>query len=130
RGGGAGKPATHTSTVPTAGPRGVTGARVADSFRGALGGVSGTGSGGPGASCGAPSGTGNIATTVNLAAGSSATFTATGTVAATATGTLTNTATVTAPAGTTHPGAGKNTPTAPTTIAAQADWFVRRTGDL
>jgi hypothetical protein len=51
----------------------------------------------------APSGTGNLATTVTLEAGDDATFTVTGLLAANATGLLVNTATVTAPAGALDP---------------------------
>ena len=55
-------------------------------------------------SCGAASGTGNIATTVSLTSGSAATYTVTAPILASATGTLSNTATVAAPGGTDRPG--------------------------
>src|SRR5262249_22820207 len=74
----AGNPTTYTITVANAGPSAVTGAAVNDTFPATLTGVTWTCTpAGTGASCGATSGTGNIATTVNLPAGTSATFTAT-----------------------------------------------------
>jgi len=88
---------------------------VADAFAAvqfAVGGVSWScaitaGSG----SCGAASGTGDLATTVSLTAGSSATYTAVAPILLGATGILTNTAVVTPPAGTTDPVPGDNSAT-------------------
>jgi hypothetical protein len=65
----------------------------------------------PAANCGATSGSGNIATTVSLANGASATFTVNATVAATATGSVSNTATVAMPTGATDPVPGNNSAT-------------------
>ena len=85
---------TYTITVANAGPSAVTGAPVVDTFPATLTGVAWTCAATDGGSCAAPSGAGDIATTVNLPAGASATFTATGTLAPGATGTLTDPATV------------------------------------
>lgn len=104
-----GQAVTYTIVVTNAGPNAATGAIVTDSMPAALTGVTWTCS--PALSCGAASGSGNIATTVNLANGGSATFTVHATVAATATGSLTNTATVAAPAGTADGTPGNNTAT-------------------
>jgi large repetitive protein len=124
----AGVSTTYTITVANAGPTDVTGAPVTDTFPAALTGVTWTCSATDGGSCVAPSGSGNIATTVNLPAGSSATFTATGTVAPDATGTLTNTATVAPPAGTTDPNPGNDSATDTTAIAPAADLAVSKAG--
>jgi len=101
-----GQSVTYTIVVANAGPSNVVGAPVADTFDPSLFDVASvswtcaiTGSG----SCGAASGTGNLATTVSLTSGSSATYTVTAPILAGAAGTLSNTATVTAPAGTTDP---------------------------
>jgi uncharacterized repeat protein (TIGR01451 family) len=94
-----GGPATYVIVASNPGPSDAPGASVADAFPSAVTGVSWTcSSTGAGASCGAPSGSGNIAETVALPAGGSVQYTASGTVDAAATGTLVNTATVTAPA--------------------------------
>ena len=65
----------------------------------------------PGATCAAPSGTGNINTTVNLPAGTSVIYTINATVRANAAGTLDNTATVSPPTGFTDAVPGNNTAT-------------------
>ena len=84
----------------SAGPSGVSGATVTDTFdptKFNVAGVSWTCAITSGAgSCGAANGTGNIATTVNLSATGVATYTVTAPILATATGTLSNTATVAA----------------------------------
>jgi uncharacterized repeat protein (TIGR01451 family) len=110
----AGQNVIYTLAVTNAGPDAVVGASVADTMPAALTGVSWTCS--PVASCGAPSGSGNIATTVSLANGGSATFTVNATVAASATGSVVNTATVAAPAGTTDGTPGNNSATDTDTI--------------
>lgn len=110
-----GQAVTYTITVTNAGPNAATGATVTDNMPAALTGVTWTCS--PALSCGAVSGSGNIATTVSLANGGSATFTVNATVAAAATGSVVNTATVAAPAGTTDPTAGNNSATDTDTIA-------------
>lgn len=104
-----GQAISYTITVSNAGPDAVSGASVTDSMPAALTAVSWTCL--PLANCGAASGSGNIASTVNLAAGASATFTVKGTVAANATASLINTASVTAPAGTSDPAPANNSAT-------------------
>jgi uncharacterized repeat protein (TIGR01451 family) len=107
---------TYTIVVTNPGPSAVTGATVADTMPASLTGVtwtcvaSGTGS------CTLASGSGNINTTVDLPASSTATFTVTGTLSSTATGTLANTATVTAPSGVTDPNAANNSATDSDTV--------------
>src|SRR5262249_50295862 len=78
--------------------------------------------------CGAASGAGPIATTVDLPAGASATFIATGTVTPAAIGTLTNSASVSPPADTTDPTPGDETFTDTTAITPMADVQVSKTG--
>jgi uncharacterized repeat protein (TIGR01451 family) len=110
-----GQAVTYTITVANAGPDGVVGASVADTMPAALTGVTWTCS--PVVSCGAASGSGNIATTVSLANGASAIFTVNATLAAAATGSVVNTATVAVPGGTTDPTPGNNSSTDTDTIA-------------
>jgi len=119
---------TYTITVANAGPSAVTGAPVVDTFPAALTAVTWACAATDGGSCALASGAGNIATTVDLPAGASATFTATGTVAPGATGTLANSATVAPPPGTTDPNPGDDTATDTTTISPSADVQVTKTG--
>jgi uncharacterized repeat protein (TIGR01451 family) len=109
-----GQAVTYTITVANAGPNAATGATVTDNMPVALTGITWTCS--PALSCGAASGSGNIATTVSLANGGSATFTVNATVAAAATGSVVNTATVAAPAGTADPTTGNNSATDTDTV--------------
>ena len=118
---------TYTIVATNAGPSAVVGATVADTVPAAITGATWTvvyagGASGPG------SGAGNIAASVNLPVGSSATFTLVGTVSAGATGDLVNTATITAPAGTTDPNAGNDSATDTDTRSASADIGVTKTG--
>jgi uncharacterized repeat protein (TIGR01451 family) len=87
----------YTVVVSNAGPNAAVGATVSDNFPAALAGVSWTASATAGASAMMTNGTGSINDTVNLASGSSITFTIHATVISSATGTLSNTATVTPP---------------------------------
>ena len=88
----------YTIVVANTGPSLVTAASVTDVFPIALVAPAWTCTADPGSSCAAPSGTGNLATTVSLEAGGDATFIVTGLIAANATGSLANTVTVTVPA--------------------------------
>jgi uncharacterized repeat protein (TIGR01451 family) len=89
---------TYTITVTNNGPSTVTGATLADTFPAQL--ATHGWSCAPAAACGTSSGSGNIATTINLAVGASVTITVNATIiAGTGTGTVTNTATITAPSG-------------------------------
>jgi uncharacterized repeat protein (TIGR01451 family) len=113
---------TYTITASNAGPSGVVGGTVADTFPAALTctwtcvGVGGT--------CTA-AGSGNINDTVNLPAGGSATYTASCTIAASATGTLANTATVSSPVA--DPVPGNNSATDTDTLTPQADLSITKT---
>ncbi len=119
-------PMTYTIVVSNAGPNAVTGATVTDTMPAVLnGGVGWTCA--PSASCAATTGSGNIATTVNLAVGGTATFTVNATLPSTASGTLTNTATVAPPAGVIDPTPANNSATDTTTILQQADLAVTKT---
>ncbi|MEJ2519409.1 MAG: DUF11 domain-containing protein [Desulfuromonadales bacterium] len=94
----AGGSVTYTIVVANGGPQAVTGFTVADAFPADLT-CSWSCAAGAGASCTAGPVGGDISDTVDLAAGSSATYTATCTIDGAASGTLVNTATVTAPEG-------------------------------
>ncbi|MGZ5319431.1 MAG: DUF11 domain-containing protein, partial [Actinomycetota bacterium] len=117
----AGNVLSYTIDVTNTGPDDVTGAAVDDTFPGTLSGESWTCSitTGPG-NCGSASGSGDIHTTVNLNAGSTAEYFVTATVSASATGSISNTATVTAPGGTTDPNTGNNSATAVTAVTASS----------
>ena len=101
---------TYTIVVSNAGPNAATGATVTDNLPASLTGVTWTCTASAGSSCPA-SGSGNIAASVNLANGGSATFTVSATLSATATGNLVNTATVAAPASVIDPNAANNSAT-------------------
>ncbi len=88
---------TYTIVVTNNGPSAVTGEQVTDLFASDFTNVSWTSVATGGSSVAQASGTGNIQTTVDLAAGGSATFIAIGEIGRSATGTLSNTALVTAP---------------------------------
>jgi uncharacterized repeat protein (TIGR01451 family) len=90
---------TYTIVVRNQGPMVVTGAVVTDTFPGILENVSWTCLASVGSACSLGTGSGNIASTVNLAVDGTATFTATGTLSPSASGTLSNTATVSPPIG-------------------------------
>jgi trimeric autotransporter adhesin len=117
----------YTIVVSNAGPSGVTGAPVVDTFPAVLT-CTFTAAGSGGASGFTASGSGNINNSVTLPTGASVTYTASCTVSAAATGTLTNTATVGAPAGVTDPTPGNNSATDSDTItAATADLSITKT---
>ncbi len=118
-----GTPVTYTITASNpAGSSTVTGATVTDTFPQTLSACAWTCTAAAGGTCPVPaSGSGNISSLVNLAGGSSVTFTATCAIAASATGTLSNTASITAPASVNDPNAGNNSATDTTTLAAAAD---------
>ncbi|PYQ07137.1 MAG: hypothetical protein DMF82_04535, partial [Acidobacteria bacterium] len=124
---GAGNPVTYTIIVGDAGPEGVTGAAVTDTFPAVLMGMTWTCTASAGSTCGAASGSGNINQTVNLFSGGTATFTATGTLDISASGTLSNTATVATPSGITDPNPGNNSATDADTIIPAADLSITKT---
>jgi uncharacterized repeat protein (TIGR01451 family) len=106
-----GQTLTYTIVVSNAGPDTATGATVTDTFPANLTGVAWTCTASAGSSCAAPSGTGNINTTVTLLMSGSATFTVTATAALTATGSIANTADVAAPGGQVDPNPANNSAT-------------------
>ena len=90
---------TYSVVVTNNGPSDATGATVADFFPSAVTGVTWSCAGVGGASCPAPSGTGDISQVASMPVGGSLTYTAAGTVSPSATGLLTNAAFVTAALG-------------------------------
>src|SRR6185369_17337223 len=117
---------TYTITVSNGGPSDVTGAQVVDTLPAALAGFGWTCTATAPATCGTPSGSGNINTLVNLPAGSHVTFSVTGVVPAGTTGTLLNSVTVNAPAGITDPVPGNNTGVDTNPVGPQADLLVTK----
>jgi hypothetical protein len=116
---------TYTITASNAGPSGVTGATVADTFPASLT-VSWSCVGAGGGTCTA-GGSGNINDSVNLPAGASVTYTATCTISAGATGSLANTATVAVPAGVTDPTPGNNSATDTDALTPSANLGITKT---
>ncbi len=120
-------PFSYTIVVTNNGQSAVIGASVVDAFDPKLTNVSWTCTASVGSACGAASGTGNIATTVNLLNGGAATFLATATVAPTATGTITNVASVAPPAGVVDPNPNNNSnPPLVTPIGAGVDLAITK----
>jgi uncharacterized repeat protein (TIGR01451 family) len=101
-----GEKLTYTVTATNSGPGPANGTTVADPLPSALsgGGFTWTCTASSGSACGAPSGSGSINDTANIASGGKLTYTVTGTVPASASGTIANTATVTPPTGTVDSG--------------------------
>src|SRR5262249_27585853 len=101
---------TYTIVVSNTGPSAVTGATVSDTLPQGVTAATGrpTASSG-GTVTGPSSGTGALATTVNLPVGATVTFTFTVDIDPTATGSLTNLVRVDPPAGVTDPNPGNNT---------------------
>src|SRR5205814_652731 len=81
----AGTSDTYTIVVTNNGPSDVTGAAVADNFPAQLTAVSWTCAASAGSSCAAASGSGDLATTVDLVSGGTATYTVSVTVKSSAT---------------------------------------------
>src|SRR5262249_33539344 len=120
---------TYTIVVSNAGPSNVSNAQVQDVLPAPLAAFTWTCTpSGTGASCGTPTGTGNINALVTLPVGTTATFTVTGTVPPATTGALTNTATVTPPVGVTDPVPSNDSATNTNpTGGAQADLGITKT---
>jgi len=117
----------YTIVVTNIGPSPVIAASVADVLPVALVAPTWTCTADAGSSCAAPSGTGNLATTVSLEAGDSATVIVTGLIAANATGLLVNTATVAAPAGALDPDTVNDTATSSVLLTPAADLQITKT---
>jgi uncharacterized repeat protein (TIGR01451 family) len=118
---------TYTIVVANAGPSTAVGATVTDALpAGATGGswnCTATG----GATCPAATGTGGIATTVDLPVGATLTYALTVSIDPAAAGTLTNTATVAVPAGTTDPDPTDDSATDVDTLTPVADLSITKT---
>ena len=99
---------TYIMIVTNNGPSAVIGASVTDVMPGGLSGPTWTCAAAPTSSCAAAGGTGDIATTVDLAVGGTATFTIDATITPSQLGVITNTATVDAPLGVTDPDSADN----------------------
>ena len=119
---------TYTIVVTNLGPSPVTAASVTDVFPVALVAPAWTCTADPGSSCAAPSGTGDLATTVTLEAGDHAMFVVTGLIAPNATGLLVNTATVAAPAGALDPDTANNTATSSVALTPSATLQIAKDG--
>ncbi len=117
---------TYTITASNAGPQGVTGATVADTFPAVLT-CNWTCVGAGGGTCTA-AGAGNINDSVNLPNGGSVTYTATCNIAASAFGTLSNTATVSS--ATSDPNPGNNSATDTDTLTPSADLSITKADDV
>jgi uncharacterized repeat protein (TIGR01451 family) len=102
---------TYTIVVNNTGPSAVSGATVTDNFPAAIASASWSVVTTAGSSAGAVSGSGNIATTVNLLPGGHATFTVDAMISPSATGSLANMASVGVPAGVTDNNTGNNVAT-------------------
>ena len=119
---------TYTIAVSNAGPSAVVNAPVADTLPAAITSATWTCAATAGSSCGAASGVGNIASTVSLLAGGTATYTLVATISPSVTGSLVNTATVGVPVGVTDPNPGNNSATDTDTLTPSADLSVVKTG--
>ena len=122
-----GTPTSYTIVVANNGPSSVTGASVSDLMPAAIASDTYTAVQSGGASGFTASGSGSISDTVNMAAGSSITYTVTANISANATGTLTNTATVSAPGGVTDPNPANNSATDSDTLTPHADLAITKT---
>ena len=120
---------TYTITVTNNGPSFVAGATVIDTFSTAFTGVGWTATFAGEGSSGATAGSGNIAQTINLAAGGTATYTVTARVSPAATVSIVNTATVAAPLGTSDPNPANNSATDTNTAAPRVFLAVTKTDD-
>ena len=121
-------PTTYTIVVTNDGPSSVVGASVVDNLPSTLMNATWSCAAGSGASCGTPSGSGSVSTTVDLASGSSATFTVNATVdQAALPGALSNTATIDTPSGTSDPTPTNNSATDTDTVVPVVDLAVTKT---
>ena len=116
-----GVPVVYTLVASNAGPAPVTAATVTDTFVAPLTACTWTCAGAAGGTCSA-AGSGNIADSVDLPSGGSATYTATCSIPANATGSVSNTASIAGPGGgPTDPNPVNNSAVDTDTLAASAD---------
>src|SRR4029077_2983816 len=122
-------PNTYTIVVSNQGPRAVSGASVSDPLPGGVTAATwtATASSGGGVVTGPLSGTGALATTVNLPVNASVTFTFTVLVSPSATGSLVNTATLTPPAAVTDSDPTDNSATDTDALTPRADLSITKT---
>jgi uncharacterized repeat protein (TIGR01451 family) len=125
-----GRQTSYTIVVSNEGPSDVVGATVADTFPSSLTGVTYTSSATLGASGNTASGTGSINDTVDLASGSSITYTVQATVATNATGSITNTATVAVPTGTIDVDPSNNSASDTDSLTAEVDLRITKTDEV
>jgi uncharacterized repeat protein (TIGR01451 family) len=123
-----GTPDTYIIVVSNHGPSAVTGASVSDPLSAGVTAATWTetDSSGGGMVTGPASGSGALATTVDLPVNASVTFTFTVQIDPSATGALTNTATVTPPAGATDPNPANNSATDGDNLTPQADLSITK----
>ena len=122
----AGGTTTYNIVVTNNGPSNVVGATVTDPLPAGAASMSWTCSPSAGAAC-VPSGSGPLATVVNLSAGSTATFAVVVAIDPAASGLLTNTAVVTAPVGVTDPNSANDSATDVDNIVSVADLSITKT---
>ena len=122
-----GTTSTYTIVVTNAGPSNVSAAAVVDSAPAGTTFTSWSCAAATRASCAAATGSGNIATTVDLASGSSVTFTVTMAVDAATTADITNTAVVVPPGGVTDPNPTNNSASDTDTMLRVADLAITKT---
>ncbi|MCB1600403.1 MAG: DUF11 domain-containing protein [Xanthomonadales bacterium] len=121
-----GTPVTYTMVASNVGPGDAIASTLTDTFPASLGACAWSCVPSPGAACTA-AGTGNIADTLDLPAGTSATYTATCNIAASATGTLDNTVTVAVSGVVVDPDPSNNSATDSDTLSAEADLSITLT---
>ncbi|MEO5623441.1 MAG: carboxypeptidase regulatory-like domain-containing protein [Dokdonella sp.] len=123
-----GSSVVYTIVASNAGPDTANNAAVADTFPSDLTCASWTCSGAGGGTCAAASGSGNIASTVSLPSGGSATYTANCTVATTSSNTsLVNSATITAPPGVSDSNSANNSATDTDALVRRVDASITKT---
>ena len=118
---------TYTIVVSNAGDSSVADAPVGDTLPPELTGATWTCTNGVGGNCDDDSGSGDIATTVDLAPGGSVTFEVDATVMGSAVGTISNTVSVAPPTGVTDPDPSDDEATDTTSVTPTADLSITKT---
>ena len=122
-----GQAITYTIVATNAGPSPADGVTVTDTLPAAITSATWTCAAMAGSACDSASGTGNISTTLGLAAGGVVTFTVPVTISPSASGTLANTATVAPPGNATETNPADNAATDTDTLVASADLAIAKT---